>query len=261
MPCFSYPPPPPLPPPPPPPPTSPPVPVPPIDQVQELLSNPSELQDILRKLRSANENPKVLPPEEYQIQSHLASASSYYSQPSPISFNHPLSSRLNNYNNQIPRVPPPSAIANDSQPYNSSLAFMQGNRRNLPPLQTTDRCFSSSTNKNKPQQSNRSFSYSSTNNNGIMPLLANTSPQVQSAPPLMKINPTFSYSPSTPTPLETVLPHWPITNDPSQRGFHPFWCATCALGFPHQVAYQEHLGSHVSVRHSNSSLDILDQSS
>ncbi|CAF1570171.1 unnamed protein product, partial [Rotaria sordida] len=29
------------------------------------------------------------------------------------------------------------------------------------------------------------------------------------------------------------------------RGFHPFWCATCALGFPHQVAYQDHLRSDI----------------
>lgn len=163
------------------------------------------------------------------------------------------------------RVPLPTTATttppiNGPQPYNSSLAFMQGNRRNLPPLQTPDRCFSSSNNKtNKPSQQtpNRSFSFSSTsassssssatsNNNGIIPLLAN--PQPLTAPPLMKVNPTFSFSSSTPTTLETAPSRWSHNND-QQRSFHPFWCATCALDFPHQIAYQEHLRSHIPVRH------------
>ncbi|CAF3868804.1 unnamed protein product [Rotaria sp. Silwood2] len=267
---FSYPPPPPLPPPPPPPPlpdvnsiTSPPVSVPRIEQVQELLSNPSEVQDILKKLFGTNENQKISPPEEYQMQSHLTSPSSLYSQP-PISFNNNLmysSSRLNN-NTQPLRVPQQSTATTDSQPYNSSLAYMQGNRRNLPPLQTTERCFSSSNNKNK-QQPNRSFSFSSSsnnnnninnnnnNNNGIIPLLVKTTPPpLISAPPLMNVNPKFSLTPSTPTPLESILPRWPNNNE-QQRGFHPFWCATCGLGFPHQVAYQDHLRSHIPIHENN----------
>ncbi len=265
-PCFSYPPPPPLQPPPPPPPlpdtkstTSQPISVPRIEQVQELLSNPSEVQDILKKLFGTNDNPKVSPPEEYQIQSHLTSPSSFHSQNSiPFNNNSMYSppSRLNN-NNQPLRVPPLTTTTTPPivgpQPYNSSLAFMQGNRRNLPPLQTPDRCFSSSNNKNnKQQQPNRSFSFSSSSssiNNGIMPLLANPPvPSPVSAPPLMKVNPTFAFTSSTPIPLETNPSRWSYNNE-QQRGFHPFWCATCALGFPHQVSYQEHLRSHIPVRY------------
>jgi hypothetical protein len=62
----------------------------------------------------------------------------------------------------------------------------------------------------------------------------------------MKVNPSFPFSSGTPTPLVTIPSRWTPNNEP-QRGLHPFWCATCALGFPHQVAYQEHLRSHVSV--------------
>ncbi|CAF3768101.1 unnamed protein product [Rotaria sordida] len=251
---FSYPPPPPLPPPPPPPPlpdinsiTSPRVSVPPIEQVQELLSNPSEVQDILKKLFGTNENQKITPPEEYQIQSHLTSPSSlFHSQPS-ILFNNNLMYSSSRLNNNIQSLRVPSTTTTDSQPYNSSLAFMQGNRRNLPPLQITERCFSSSNNKNKQQQPNRSFSFSSSSNahNGIMPLLTNTTPPpLASAPPLMKVNPKFSLTSSTPTPLESISSRWSNNNE-QQRGFHPFWCATCALGFPHQVAYQDHLRSHI----------------
>ncbi len=240
--------------------TSPPIPVPRIEQVQELLSNPSEVQDILKKLFGANDNPKVSPPEEYQIQSHLTSPPSFHSQTSIPFSNTPIyspPSRLNT-NDQPLRGPPPIITP---QPYNSTLAFMQGNRRNLPPLQTSDRCFSSSNNKNNKQQQqpNRSFSFSSSsssssspsslstsNNNGIIPLLANPSPI--SAPPLMKINPTFPFASSTPISLETIPSRWSHSNE-QQRGFHPFWCATCALGFPHEVAYQEHLRSHIPVRY------------
>ncbi|CAF0938709.1 unnamed protein product [Adineta steineri] len=266
---FSYPPPPPLPPPPPPPPPpssdinsteSVPITVSRIEQVQELLSNPSEVQDILKKLFSTNENPKFSPPEEYQMQSHLISPSSFYSHPS-IPFNnttiYPPSSCLNNQHQPL-RVPPPSQPSTPivgPQPYNSSLAFMQGNRRNLPPLQTPDRCFSSSNNKNNnqlQQQPNRSFSYSSSssaaapsNNNGIMPFLANPAPPPLSAPPLMKVNPSFQFPSSVSNPYEMNSSRWSNNNEQQQRGFHPFWCATCALGFPHQIAYQEHLGSHI----------------
>jgi hypothetical protein len=136
-----------------------------IEQVQELLSNPSELQDILKKLFGANDNMKVSPPEEYQTQFHLTSPSSYHSQ-TPVPFNNTpiysspsgFNNTTNNNNNPPLRIP---SISNGSQPYNSSLAFMQGNRRNLPPLQTPDRCFSSSNNKNnkiqQQQQPSRSF--------------------------------------------------------------------------------------------------------
>ncbi len=205
-----------------------------------------EVQDILKKLFGANENPRVSPPEEYQMQSHLTSPPSFPSQPS-IPF-----TNTSIYSPQLRMPPPPTAVINGPQPYNSSLAFMQGNRRNLPPLQTPDRCFSSSNNKTNKPPPNRSYSCSSssTNNNGIMPLLANP-PVVSSplsAPPLMKVNPSFPFSSATPTPLVTIPPRWTPNNEP-QRGLHPFWCATCALGFPHQVAYQEHLRSHVSVGH------------
>ncbi|CAM4760457.1 unnamed protein product [Rotaria magnacalcarata] len=255
--CFSYPPPPPLPPPPPPPPsslpdtnsiTSPSVSVPPMEQVQELLSNPSEVQDILKRLFGANDNQRTTPPEEYQMQSHLSATSSYHYQSLPMPYNNSLmysslSSRLNN-NSQSLRGPPTA----ETQPYNSSLAFMQGNRRNLPPLQTTDRCFSSSNNKIK--QPNRPFSFpASSNNAGVMPALPNTPPPISYALPLMKVNPTFSFGPSTPTPPESIPPRWSNNQNEQQqqqqRGFHPFWCATCALGFPHQIAYQDHLRSHV----------------
>jgi hypothetical protein len=64
----------------------------------------------------------------------------------------------------------------------------------------------------------------------------------------MKVNPTFSYSSSTASLLESIPSRW-INNHEQQRGFHPFWCATCALGFPHQIAYQEHLRSHIPVRY------------
>lgn len=189
------------------------------------------------------------------MQSHLISPSSFHSQPPLMSYNNSLmypSPGLNNINPSV-RAPPP----NEPQPYNSSLAFMQGNRRNLPPLQATDRCFSSSNNKTKPQlsssslQTTRSYSFSSSSsNNGIMPLLSNAPPPLLSAPPLMKINPTLSFTSSTPNALEPISPRWSNTTDPQQRGFHPFWCATCALGFPHQVAYQDHLRSHIPVRYS-----------
>jgi hypothetical protein len=219
-----------------------------IEQVQELLSNPSEVQDILKKLFATNENPKVSPPEEYQIQSHLTSPSSFHSQ-IPVPFNntpiYPPSFRLNN-----PNQPLRATTIAGPQPYNSSLAFIQGNRRNLPPLQAPDRCFSSSNNKNnKQQQSNRSFSFPSTSNsNGIMPLVTNTAPPPLSAPPLMKVNPTFQFTSSSSTPFQTIPSRW-LNNNEQQRDFHPFWCATCALGFPHQIAYQEHLQSHIPVKY------------
>lgn len=214
-------------PPPPPPPSS--IPVPPIEQVQELLSNPSEVQDILKKLFGVNEHPKVSPPEEYQLQSQLTT---------PMLLPHtpvyPSS-----------RAKPPST---DPPPYNSSIALLQGNRRNLPPLQTPDRCFSSSNNKSHKSTTHRTFSSTvatavaattpSTTLNSAMPLLVN------SAPPLMKVNPTFS---SISHPIETVPSRWSLPHD-QQRHYHPFWCATCALGFPHQIAYQEHLRSHIPVR-------------
>ena len=114
--------------------------------MQELLSNPLELQDILKKLFGANDTPKVLPPEEIENQSHLTSPSTFHSQNS-IPFPPPYRT------NQSLRASAP-ALSPGAQPYNSSLAFMQGNRRNLPPLQTPDRCFSSSNNKtSKPSQS------------------------------------------------------------------------------------------------------------
>jgi hypothetical protein len=237
--------------------TSPPIAVPRIEQVQELLSNPSEVQDILKRLFGANDSPKVSPPEEYQMQSHLTSPPPFHSQ---IPFNNnPIYSPpfpLNNSNQSI-RLPAP---ATGPQPYNSSLAFMQGNRRNLPPLQIPDRCFSSSTNKNnkqqqqQSQQSTRSFSFSSSssssasNTNVMMPLLANPPPPLLNAPPLMKVNPTFPFSSSTPSLLQPIPSRWSNNNEQQQRSFHPFWCATCALGFPHQIAYQEHLRSHIPVR-------------
>jgi hypothetical protein len=62
----------------------------------------------------------------------------------------------------------------------------------------------------------------------------------------MKVNPTFPFSSSTPAPLLSAPSRWAPSNE-QQRALHPFWCATCALGFPHEVAYQEHLRSHVSV--------------
>ncbi|UJR31311.1 hypothetical protein I4U23_018809 [Adineta vaga] len=260
--CFSYPPPPPplLPPPPPPPPlpdtnisASPSITVPPIEQVQELLSNPSEVQDILKKLFASHDNPKISPPEEYQIQSHLTSPSSYYSQHSTPLINtsfYSSSSHLNNHNQSVritPVIPSLSSAVTNSQPYNSSLAFMQGNRRNLPPLQTPDRCFSSSNNKNnktsQQQTVNRTFSSSlssmPSNSNGIKPLISTP------APPLMTVNPTFPYPSSISSPFETVPSRWSTINE-QQQSFHPFWCATCALGFPHQIAYQDHLRSHIS---------------
>ena len=253
---FSYPPPPPLPPPPPPPPVSdtdstasPLLPVPPIDQVQELLSNPSEVQDILKKIFGASENQNSIPPEACQMQSHLTSSLSFHSQSSmPINnaIIHSTSPTPSNYNSQTSRVLPPIT---GSQPYNSSLAFMQGNRRHLPPLQKNDRCFASSTNKNNKQQPNRSFSFSSSSNtNGIMPLLANTSPPLISAPPLMQVNPAFSYVSSMTTRSETTPSNWSNKKE-QQRHFHPFWCATCMQSFPNQIAYQEHLQSHIPVRH------------
>ncbi|CAF0853920.1 unnamed protein product [Adineta ricciae] len=275
--CFSYPPPP-LPPAQPPPPPPPPIPdtnvaaslsitVPPIEQVQELLANPSEVQDILKKLFAPNDNVKVSPPEEHQIQSHLTSPSAYYSQPPAPLINssfYPLPPRSNNHNQpaRLPLPPLPSppaaAVAAGPQPYNSSLAFMQGNRRNLPPLQTPDRCFSSSSSsksnksalplpsQQQPQTTNRSFSFSSLttstippNSNGIKSLLPT------SAPPLMTISPTLPYGSSVLTPFETIPSRWSSPNE-QQPNLHAFWCATCALGFPHQIVYQEHLRTHVS---------------
>lgn len=242
---FSYPPAPPLPPPPPPPPlpdadaiASPTIQVPCIEQVQELLSNPSEVQDILKKLFGANETARVSPPEEYQMQSHLTSSPSF-----PPSMYPSTAAAM--------RIPPPSLMSppgvstTEPQPYNSSLAFMQGNRRNLPPLQTPDRCFSSSNNKASKPPPNRSFSSSSSSSTGTMSSIAN--PPL-SAPPLMKVNPTFSYA-STAPPIPEAMPSRWTPNNEQQRTFHPFWCATCALGFPHQVAYQDHLRSHISVSH------------
>lgn len=244
---FSYPPPPPLPPPPPPPPlpdadatVSPSIPVPCIEQVQELLSNPSEVQDILKKLFGANETPRVSPPEEYQMQSHVASSPSF---PPPPSI-YPSSATM--------RIPPPSLISSpgvpvaEPQPYNSSLAFMQGNRRNLPPLQTPDRCFSSSTTKTSKPLPNRSFSSSSSSSATTISSIVN--PPL-SAPPLMKVNPTFSYVSTAPPIAESMPSRWAPNNEQQQRTFQPFWCATCALGFPHQVAYQDHLRCHISVSH------------
>ena len=224
-----------------------------IEQVQELLSNPSEVQDILKKLFGTNEPPRVSPPEEYQMQSHLTSSPSFPLPP-------PSNTAATFHNTSIyppslstlrvppPLISPPAAALADPQPYNSSLAFMQGNRRNLPPLQTPDRCFSSSssstTKVNKPPP-NRSFSSSSSSvNTGILPTLAN--PPL-SAPPLMKVNPTYQYASVAQTLSEPSPSRW-ASNPEQQRHFHPFWCATCALGFPHQVAYQDHLRSHISVR-------------
>ena len=168
--------------------------------MKELLSNPSEVQDILKKLFGANENPRAVPPEELQSQSHMTAhghtslnSTSIYSPP------------LRHSNNPSVRMPP---VASGPQPYNSSLAFIQGNRRHQPPLQTSDRCFSSSTlktsklsqNHHPPQPPLRSYSFSSSNGSGMMPPLSNPPPS--SAPSLMDVNPTFPFANTGSAPLE-----------------------------------------------------------
>lgn len=185
-----------------------------MDQVQELLSNPSELQGILKKLFGANDMPKVLPPEELQNQSQLTSPSAFHSAtnmpyPSPTIYSPP--SRLNAVAAPGPIRGPGPALNTGTQPYNSSLAFMQGNRRNLPPLQPPDRCFSSSNQKTtaKPSQTiSRSYSTSTTHPSN--PIVISTP---LSAPPLMKVNPSYSSNSTSAVPVEPITTRWSAPHD------------------------------------------------
>ena len=186
--------------------------MPPIAQVQELLSNPSELQDILKRLFRKTENHRVSPPEEYQASYqtpiHYAyhPASIYTSPPmQPVEIPSVVHSATATSSESLPS----SAT---SQPYNSSLAFLQSNRRNPATMQASERCFSSSTTKtSRFSQSSasatlRSYSLtanSSLNNNSIRPLITSVLPN---APPLMTVNPAFPVS--TITTMEPLPTRW-----------------------------------------------------
>lgn len=166
------------------------------------------------------------PPEELEAQSQMSSSLAFYSQTN-VPFHHPsIYSPPVRHNNSHQPLRPPMPVSPGPQPYNSSLAFMQGNRRTLPPLQTPDRCFSSSTTKsNKPSQQqqtiNRSYSFASStsNSNGVMPLHVNSSPmappQPLSAPSLMKVHPTYPLSTASASiaPLEPMPVRWLVNHD------------------------------------------------
>lgn len=186
--------------------------VPPIEQVQELLSNPSEVQSILKKMFAANEQYKLSPSEDYAYHCQSTVAS-------PYSSNANYSYYSGSAYGSVPVYPPATTptMQRSLQPYNSSLAFLQGNRRNLLPIQTTDRCFSSSNTKITkasvvlPTNSrpNSNFSGPTSNSKNLKSIVPNAIPVIV---PIVNMNSSLSSTPVTPS--ETVSSRWSSSSEP-----------------------------------------------